>query len=96
MTEEEYNQRKAAFETHKDTLEKLNVKDINLDTPNNDIIVEFNAQELTPEQFNYIGNLSEILANDKELEVGQFDLGIFKIKINNLKTYEEELIKCQK
>ena len=65
------------------------------ETPDNDIIVEFNAQEFTPEQFNYLAQLSEILANDEELEVGEFDLGIFKIKINKIKTYEGELIKCE-
>jgi hypothetical protein len=37
--------------------------------------------------------LSEILANDEELEVGEFELDIFKVTITNIKTYEEELIK---
>ena len=32
----------------------------------------------------------------EELEEGKFDLGIFKITINNLKTYEEDLIICKK
>jgi len=72
------------------------VKDINLDEPTNDIIVEFDAKEFTPEQFNYIGSLSEILANDEELEEGEFELGIFKVTINKIKTYEEELIKCER
>jgi glycosyltransferase involved in cell wall biosynthesis len=66
------------------------------DTPDNDIIVEFNTQEFTPEQFNYLANLSEILSNDEELEVGEFNLGIFKITVNKIKTYEEELIKCER
>ena len=66
------------------------------DTPDNDIIVEFDAKELTPQQFNYIAQLSEILANDEELEVGEFELGIFKIKVNKIKTYEEDLIKCER
>ena len=43
--------------------------------------------------FNTLQQLSEILAND-ELEVGSFELDIFEIKINKIKTYEEELIKC--
>ena len=63
------------------------------ETTDNDIIVEFDAKEFTPEQFNYLAQLSEILANDEELEVGEFDLGIFKITINKIKTYEKELIK---
>ena len=73
------------------------VKDIHNDgEPTNDIIVKFDAGELTPEQFNYIAQLPEILANDEELEVGEFDLGIFKITINKIKTYEEELIVCER
>ena len=61
----------------------------------NDIIVEFDVMKLTQEQFNYITKLSEILANDEELEIGEFNLGIFQININRIKTYEEELIKCE-
>ena len=60
----------------------------------NDILVEFDVRQLTPEQFNYIAQLPEILANDDELEIGEFDLGIFKITINRIETYEEGLIKC--
>ena len=67
-----------------------------MDTPSNDIIVEFNAREFTPQQFNYIAQLSEILSNDEELEVGEFELGIFTVKVNKVKTYEEELIKCER
>ena len=60
----------------------------------NDIIVRFDAQEFTPQQFNYIAQLSEILSNDEGLEEGSFDLGIFEIEINKLDTYEKDLIKC--
>jgi hypothetical protein len=59
-----------------------------------DIEVWFDAKKFTSEQFNYIAQLAEILSNDEELEEGEFDLGIFKIKINKIKTYEENLIKC--
>jgi len=62
----------------------------------NDIVVEFNAREFSQESFNVITSLSEILANDEELEVGEFELGIFTITINKIKTYEEELIVCKK
>ncbi len=61
----------------------------------NDIIVEFSAKEFTPEQHNLLANISEILSNDDELEIGSFELGIFKITINKIKTYEESLIKCE-
>jgi len=42
----------------------------------------------------YISQLSEILAND-ELEIGAFELDIFEIQINKIKTYEKELINCK-
>ena len=60
----------------------------------NDIEIRFDAKALTQEQFNYIVQLPEILANDEELEEGSFTLGIFEITINKIKTYEEDLIKC--
>ena len=44
---------------------------------------------------NYVVQLSEILSSDEELEVGEFELGIFKVKVNKIKTYEEELIVCK-
>ena len=62
----------------------------------NDIEVRFDAEKFTPEQFNYLAQLSEILSNDEELKEGSFNLGIFEITINNLQTYEEELIKCER
>jgi len=62
----------------------------------NDILVEFDARELTPQQFNYIAQLSEILANDEELEKGSFELGIFTITIKNLDSYEKSLITCNR
>jgi len=71
------------------------VKDIVLDKPENDIVIEFSADDLNTESYNIIQQLSEILANDDELEVGEFELGIFKIKINKIKTYEKDLIVCE-
>jgi len=68
------------------------IHSIRMEEKENDILVEFDARELTPQQFNYIANLSEILANDEELEVGEFKLGIFNINIKRIKTYEKENI----
>ena len=76
-----------------DLRERVNSK---MNEETNDIIVEFSAREFTPEQFNYIAQLSEILSNDEELEEGEFELGIFTVKVNKIKTYEEELIKCER
>ena len=70
-----------------------------MDTPSNDIIVEIEASRFTPGHMAYIMTLSEILANDTELngiEPEEFELDIFEITINNLQTYEEELIKCER
>ena len=65
------------------------------DAGSNDITIEFDAGDFNNESFNIITSLSEILANDEELEVGEFELGIFNIKVNKVKTYEKELIKCE-
>ena len=48
------------------------------------------SEEFTNEQFNIIAQLSEILANDDELEVGEFNLGIFKITVNKIKTVTDK------
>ena len=64
------------------------------DKGGNDITIEFDARDFTSDSFNIITSLSEILAND-ELEIGEFELGIFKVTIDKIKTYEEELIKCE-
>jgi hypothetical protein len=61
----------------------------------NDIEVRFDGSKFTQNSFNMIQQLSEILAND-ELEIGSFELDIFEIQINKIKTYEEELIKCER
>jgi hypothetical protein len=57
----------------------------------NDIEVRFDGSKLNNQNFNYLVQLSQILAND-ELEIGSFELDIFEININKVETYEEELI----
>ena len=76
-----------------DLKERVNSK---MNEATNDIVVEFSVNDFTPQQFNYLANLSEILSNDEELEEGEFELGIFTIKVNKIKTYEEELIVCER
>tara|TARA_R100001594_G_scaffold35131_1_gene64288 strand:+ start:12666 stop:13862 length:1197 start_codon:yes stop_codon:yes gene_type:complete len=61
----------------------------------NDIEIRFDGDKFNNNSFQYIQQLSEILVND-ELEVGSFELDIFEININKIKTYEEELIKCER
>ena len=61
----------------------------------NDIEIRFDGTKFNDQSFSIIQQLSEILAND-DLEVGSFELNIFEITINKIKTYEEELIKCER
>ena len=60
----------------------------------NNVIVEFDAEKLTPQNFQIIVNLSEMLKDSGE--VGKMEYDIFKFDIKSLDNYEEELIVCQK
>jgi len=61
----------------------------------NDIEVRFDGNKLSQDAYEIITNLSEILANDDEIEEGTFELGMLGIKINKIETYEKDLIKCE-
>ena len=54
------------------------------------IVVEFDCDKLTPDNFQILVNLSEIVQESGEL--GVMELEIFKFHINSLETYEKELI----
>jgi glycosyltransferase involved in cell wall biosynthesis len=56
----------------------------------NDIVVEFDGKLLTNENFQLLQQLPEIIKESGE--IGEFELDIFKITINNLQTYEKDLI----
>jgi len=58
--------------------------------PANDVIVEFDAKKLTQGNFQFIVNLSEILADSGE--TGKMEYEIFKVDIKKLKNYNKELI----
>jgi glycosyltransferase involved in cell wall biosynthesis len=64
---------------------------------NNEILVTIDGNTFTQQDFNYIQQLSEILANDDELYEEElpceFELGNLKIEIFQLNTYEKDLIK---
>ncbi len=60
----------------------------------NDVIVEFDCTKLTPQNFQVIVNLSDILKDSGE--IGEMEYDIFKITINKLKTYEKDLIEINK
>jgi glycosyltransferase involved in cell wall biosynthesis len=57
-----------------------------------DIIVEFDANRLTQYSFQLLTEFSTIL-QESEIEVGEFELDIFKFRVNRVKTYEMDLIK---
>jgi hypothetical protein len=79
-----------------DTLYDLNNRIYSIDAEKtNDIMVRFDVGNLNNSNFNILQKLPEILTNDEELEVGSFELDIFEIEINKIKTYEGELIKCE-
>jgi glycosyltransferase involved in cell wall biosynthesis len=59
----------------------------------NDIIVRFDARLLTPQNFQILVNLSEILQESGE--VGEMELEIFKFNIKSLDSYEGELINVE-
>jgi len=61
-----------------------------------DILVEIDGNTFSNESFRHIQYLSEILANDEQLETGTFGLGDIKVTVYNLQTYEKELIVCEK
>jgi len=56
----------------------------------NDIVVEFNATQLNQQNFQIIQQLSEIIKENGE--VGEFEIDIFRITINHLEEYQNELI----
>jgi len=58
----------------------------------NDIIIRFDANNINNESFSFIQQLPLIL--EESGEIGDMKHDIFEIKINSLKTYNEELIKC--
>ena len=58
--------------------------------PKNNVILQFDCRFLTPQNFQILVNLSEILQESGE--VGEMELEIFKFSIRSLDTYEKELI----
>ena len=62
--------------------------------PKNDVVVSFDCDKLTPDNFQILVNLSEILKQSGE--VGNMEYDIFRFEIKSLDSYEKELIVCQK
>ena len=58
--------------------------------PKNNVVVEFDCSQLTPQNFQILVNLSSILKESGE--VGEMELEIFKFHVKSLDSYERELI----
>ena len=64
----------------------------------NDILIEIDAKTFTQQDMGYVSQFSEIISGDNELKDhlgGTFELSNMKITVNNLRTYENDLIKLQ-
>tara|TARA_R110000824_G_scaffold29763_1_gene98666 strand:+ start:773 stop:2029 length:1257 start_codon:yes stop_codon:yes gene_type:complete len=78
------------------TLFKLRDKFKPLDNEKqNGILIQIDGSKFTQQDFGYIQQISEILATDEQLEVGNFELGNLIIDIIKIETYEKELIICK-
>ena len=60
----------------------------------NDVVVKFDAQKLTPQNFQILVNLSGMLQDSGE--IGEMEYDIFKFDIKSLNTYERDLIVCER
>jgi glycosyltransferase involved in cell wall biosynthesis len=93
-TDDEMGVLEAAYYENEQPHTKINLKEklkvIKYSTPNNDITVEFDGKLLNQESFNLLVQLPEIIAESGE--VGKFELDIFKISIQAMNTYENELV----
>jgi glycosyltransferase involved in cell wall biosynthesis len=69
---------------------KSKIKSSKYTNSKEDITIEFNAQNLNQDNFNILTQLPEII--EESGEVGEFELDIFKIKINAMNTYEQNLV----
>jgi len=57
----------------------------------NDIVIEFDATQLTPQNFQLLTQMPIIIKDSGE--IGEFELDIFKVVISHLEEYQNNLIK---
>lgn len=81
--------------TKYDLSKRVLIKDENDPYAENDVVVEFDANQFSLEDFNVIQNLSNIVRQACIYEdyQGEYQLGNLKVTIMNKETYEHELIK---
>lgn len=80
--------------TFYDLSERVLSKSHNDPISENDIVVSFDAINLTNESFKYIQQLPEIFEAN-EIEIGNFEFDIFGVTINSTKTYQRKLIRYE-
>ena len=73
---------------------KIDLKERINQNVSNDIQIVFDGNKFTQNSFNIIQQISAILESN-EIERGEFELDIFSIKVNSVKTYTHQLI-CRK
>jgi hypothetical protein len=61
-------------------------------TKYHDVVVEFNAEKLTSDNFQILVNLSKLIQDSGE--IGEMEYDIFKFHIKSLQTHEQDLIVC--
>ena len=64
------------------------------DDVTNDVIIHIDGNRFTNEDMHYIQEISSILADNGD--IGEFELGNLRIVIHSLRTWENELIICEK
>jgi hypothetical protein len=71
---------------------QFNISDRINNIAGNDIIVKFDANQLTQYSYQLLTEFSTILESS-EIEIGEFELDIFKFNVNKVETYEKTLIR---
>ena len=71
---------------------QFNISDRINNIAGNDIIVKFDANQLTQYSYQLLTEFSTILESS-EIELGEFELDIFKFNVNKVETYEKTLIR---
>ena len=73
--------------------DRIKPNDPSLHDFNHGVVVEIDGHKINEQDFQILQILSEVL--EEGGEVGEFEYGNMKITINNLITYEKDLIKCE-
>jgi glycosyltransferase involved in cell wall biosynthesis len=78
-------------DTSFDLSKRIEVYELNDPYSENDIIIRFDANKLTQQNFHLLQQMPNIIKESGE--IGEFELDIFTIRINSLTEYQDNLIK---